>query len=416
MLQFHTYSFDTSVMEIFTGLTRGARITTREKDRLLGNELIDFLRSQRISYTFLPPALLQVVSPEGLTDLEDVMTAGDVCPWTVVQKWAPGRRLWNDYGPTENTVDTSFYLAAWPSNLRSLPIGKPSTNIECYILDPQNNVLPVGCCGELHVSGKQLARGYRNRNELTMEKFPIKLERRMYCTGDLVRYFRDGNMEYIGRVDFQVKIRGFRIELGEIETVALSSKMIVDVVAVTSTLPSGDKCIVLYLVMGLGYNDQEFRTLLSQKLPAFMLPSAIMPMTSFPLNQSGKVDRQKLPPPVFTSTIECEPLETPTEMKVASVWRSVVGVSEIGRNSDFFAVGGHSLQAVRVSAMLREEFSMDITLKQIFEYPVLRDFAQALDDKPLAGGPAIIRLVTRKGLLPLSGAQHRMWLLSQIDD
>jgi amino acid adenylation domain-containing protein len=296
----------------------------------------------------------------------------------------------NSYGPTECTGITAYHRI--PSEIETsaghpVPIGRPIWNTRLYILDGHGEPVPVGVTGEMYIGGAGVARGYVSRPELTEERFladPFSSEpgARMYRTGDLGRWLGDGNIEFVGRSDFQVKIRGFRIELGEIEARLAEHPGVREAVVVAREDTRGEKRLVAYYraeedgVSGA----EQLRTHLSETLPEYMVPAAYVRVESFPRTPSGKLDRRALPVPESDAyaTAGYEAPQGETEMKLAAIWADLLGLERVGRQDNFFSLGGHSLLAVRMVTRLRQRFGLEVTIRDLFMHPVLRDLADAL--------------------------------------
>ncbi|MHC5780000.1 non-ribosomal peptide synthetase, partial [Nostoc sp.] len=252
ILQFASFSFDASVSEIFMALCSGARLCLGTSEELLpGPALIQLLRQQAITHATLPPSALAVLPVEKLPALQAIIVAGEACGSGLVAQWSNGRRFFNAYGPTEVTVCAT--IAECTSSEAQPPIGRAIANTQIYILDRHLQPVPIGVPGELHLGGVGLARGYLNRPDLTAQKFipnPFsqEAEARLYKTGDLARYFPDGNIEFLGRIDDQVKIRGYRIELGEIEAKLAQHPHVRSTVVMARENQLGDKRLVAYIV------------------------------------------------------------------------------------------------------------------------------------------------------------------------
>jgi acyl carrier protein len=289
-------------------------------------------------------------------------------------------QLINTYGPTEGTVVATGYTIPADSNIQhEVPIGKPIAKVQTYVLDANLQPLPIGVAGELHIGGMGVARGYLNRSELTAEKFipnPFSNESdsRLYKTGDLVRYLRDGNIEFIGRIDNQVKIRGFRIELGEIESVLNNHPQINQAVVIVREDISGNKSLVAYVITkNESLTTKQLRELLFEKLPEYMVPAAFVTLDSLPLTPNGKLDKKALPAP-DSSSIQLEnfvPPSNPTEEILATIWENILGVEKVGIHHNFFELGGHSLLATQVISRINQAFSVEITLQSLFEKPTI---------------------------------------------
>jgi len=304
----------------------------------------------------------------------------------------------NTYGPTECTDVVSAYriIPIRPS----IPIGTPVANTCLYVLDDLLRPVPIGVTGELHIGGIQVGAGYLNRPELTAERFipnPFGAGR-LYKTGDLVRWLPDGNLEYLGRLDNQVKIRGFRIELGEIESLLSQHPMVQQAVVVVDG--HGDlKRLVAYVITQAPHpSPDELRDYLAEQLPSYMVPSAFIALPTMPLTPNGKIDRAAL------SSLSAQPSEsqhayvpptTPTEVSLAALWATLLGVERVGIQDDFFDLGGHSLLATQVISRVRTMFGVEVPLRRLFESPTVARFAAYLDLQipvPVQEQPSIPRL------------------------
>jgi acyl-CoA synthetase (AMP-forming)/AMP-acid ligase II/acyl carrier protein len=307
----------------------------------------------------------------------------------------PKTRLINAYGLTEATIDSTYFEATEPLLPdRFVPIGKPLANTEIYLLDTNLEPTPTGVAGELCIGGAGVALGYINRPEITAERFidsPFgDPGSRLYRTGDLARWLPDGNIEFLGRADRQLKIRGFRIEPGEIEAVLERNEGVRAAAVVPWERRPGDvRLIAYYEPTGSAEppDPEVLRDTLAAELPAFMVPSAFISVTAFPLTPNGKVDRAALPQPESVDFADpaAEPLRTEMEFAVAKLWSEVLDVEVAGANDNFFALGGHSLLAARVISRLNSQAGVDLTLRAIFEAPTVNALA-ALVDRRLAEG------------------------------
>ncbi len=318
----------------------------------------------------------------------------------------PKTRLINAYGLTEATIDSTYFEPTEPLLPdRFVPIGKPLANTEIYLLDSNLEPVPTGVAGELCVGGLGVAQGYLNRPDLTAERFVDSPfggpGSRLYRTGDLARWLPDGNIEFLGRADRQVKIRGFRIEPGEVEAL-LERHPAVRAAAVIpwERRPGDTQLIAYYEPSGPEPPDPDvLRDTLAAELPAFMMPSAFISVTAFPLTPNGKVDRAALPQPEsadFANAVS-EPLQTEMEFTVAKLWNEVLDVEVSGANDNFFALGGHSLLAARVISRLNGQAGVDLTLRAIFEAPTVGALASLIDRRLAEGasndsGPTLKRI------------------------
>ncbi|SEN19156.1 non-ribosomal peptide synthase domain TIGR01720/amino acid adenylation domain-containing protein [Stigmatella aurantiaca] len=414
VLQFSSLGFDASVWEMFSALLSGAHLVLASKEALMpGAPLQELLQAQAITTATLTPSVLMQLEPGSLPSLETVAAAGEACTPELVGRWKPGRRFINAYGPTEVTIcatQNSQVEAARPTIGRALP------NVQVYVLDEAQRVVPVGVAGELCVGGAGLARGYLGRAELTAERFipnPYSEEpgARLYRTGDRVRWLENGELEFLGRMDFQVKLRGFRIELEEVEAALSQQAGLSEVVVVVREDVPGVKRLVAYVV-GAGKqpapSSEALRSALKQKLPEYMVPSAFVRLEALPLALTGKVDRKALPAPDW-NTLEPEreyvAPQTPVEKELAAIWAKVLRLERVGRHDNFFLLGGDSIIGMQILARAHQA-GLRFTSKQLFQHPTLAALAplvtqaRDLDDQGVITG--------RVSLTPI---QH--WFLEQ---
>jgi amino acid adenylation domain-containing protein len=426
VLQKTPFSFDVSVWEFFWPLMVGARLVmAKPEGHKDPSYLVETIRRENVSTLHFVPSMLQLflehADVESCTSLSRVMCSGEALPAAAARRFRerlPMVGLHNLYGPTEAAVD----VTAWscPAEAPSVvPIGSPIANTRIYLLDNAGQPVPVGVAGELYIAGVQVARGYLNRPSLTAERFvvdPFSTEAgaRMYRTGDLARWLSDGTIEYIGRTDFQVKVRGFRIELGEIESRLLEHEEIREAVVLAREDAAGDKRLVGYYVSGEPVEVEALRAHISANLPEYMVPAAFVHLTAMPLNANGKADRKALPAPegaAFGARVYEAPLGE-TETAVAAVWSDVLGIETIGRADDFFALGGHSLRAVQVISRVRQTLGVDASLGDLFQRPVLAEFARGLDAAGRSNLPPIVPAAP-EDRAALSFSQQRLWFLEQ---
>ena len=387
VLQFSPFSFDASVWETVMALCWGGTLCLARREVMAsGSELLGLLREEGITTVTLPPSVLSVISGEGLPELRTVIAAGEACTKEIVRRWGAGRRFFNAYGPTEATVCASMALCREEDEGEPV-IGRPIDNTQLYVLDRQMELVPVGVPGELHIGGVSLARGYLNRGELTAEKFvvnPYSRERggRLYKTGDLVRYLRDGNIEFLGRIDEQVKVRGFRIELGEIEAVMREHPRIKEGVVVAREDVVGDKRLVGYVVVEGEVDIRELKGYMRERLPEYMVPGVIVEMEGLPVSPSGKVDRKALPVPDGEKLgvgREYVGPRTETEARLVEICMELLGLERVGINDNFFDLGGHSLLATQFISRLRDAFHIDLPLRALFESPTAAELAEKVE-------------------------------------
>jgi non-ribosomal peptide synthetase component F len=333
--------------------------------------------------------ILSEARPEQLKSLRVVVVAGEACTPEVVERHfqcVPEAGLFNEYGPTEGTVwSTVFKCSA--TNSRHISIGKPIPNVQVYILDPRLKPVPIGVAGELYIGGSGIARGYRNRADLTGQRFipdPFsgRPEERLYRTGDLARFLADGNIEFLGRMDHQVKIRGFRIELEEIESL-LSRVPVVEQAVVVARKDDGEERLVAYVVARRGHSPTttDLRDLLSRDLPDYMIPSVFVVLDALPLTPNGKVDRRALPAPDRVRPQLRQAFVAPrnaVEQLLAEIWAEALQVERVGVDDNFLELGGHSILATRLVSQIREILQFELPLRSLFENPTIAQLAQAI--------------------------------------
>jgi acyl carrier protein len=298
--------------------------------------------------------------------------------------------LVNHYGPTEDTVVTTCAAVEIDSqDGKPPPIGRPIANAQTYVLDSLLQPSPIGVAGELHIGGIGLARGYLHQPELTAEKFiphPFSQQpgERLYKTGDLVRYLRNGSIEFLGRNDGQVKIRGFRIELGEIETVLARHPAVRGAVIVAREDELGEKRLVAYVTSRTNPPTiAELREHLKKQMPEYMVPAAFVILEEFPLTPNGKVDRGNLPAPDSGNTMRDEAGAAPvTEIQtaVAGIMASLLGIESVDAEANFFDLGGHSLLGTQLIASIRKEFGINLPLRVVFEAPSVIELSVAVEE------------------------------------
>jgi acyl carrier protein len=297
----------------------------------------------------------------------------------------------NMYGPTETTVWSTVYRLKEPVG-KTIPIGKPIANTQIYILDIYRQLVPVGIPGELCIGGDGVTEGYYNRPELTAEKFidnPFSNEEnsKLYRTGDLAYYRKDGTIEFLGRQDHQVKIRGYRIELGEIETVLSSHEDIREAVVIAREDTPGDVRLVAYVIAQKDSltDIEEIRNYIKGKLPEYMVPSQFLTVESFPLTPNGKIDRKAFPVPsefIFDSVQKDVVLPTnELEIAIASIWQNLLKLPKVGINDNFFDIGGHSLLAVQLHAKLKEAIDSELALTDIFRFSTIKAITEFIENK-----------------------------------
>jgi acyl-coenzyme A synthetase/AMP-(fatty) acid ligase/acyl carrier protein len=358
--------------------------------------LVQTIAEQRITTVHFVPSMLQVLVAErglgGCPDLRRVLCGGEALPAQLPALFFAqcGAELYNQYGPTEATIDVTFDKCERVGAPQSVSIGRPISNTQIYVLDALLQPVGINVAGELHIGGVSLARGYGQRAELTAEKFvPDPLSgvagARLYKTGDLARYRPGGELEYLGRMDQQVKLRGYRIELQEIEEALRRHAGIGEAIVLLHEDVPGSKRLVGYYVAGSQGETprvEELRLFLREKLPEYMVPATLIGIDELPLTPSGKVDRRALPAPEQTAEYSEKSLiapRTPTEERLAEIWKQLLSRDEISINQNFFDLGGHSLLATQVMSRIREAFKIELPLRFIFELPTISSLAAKID-------------------------------------
>ena len=389
LLSVTSLSFDIAGLELFLPLIAGAQVTIAPSDVTAdGFRLAALMQACGATVMQATPAtwrLLLEAGWEGSQSLK-ILCGGEAWPTELASALLPRcASLWNMYGPTETTVWSA--VARIERDQRVL-IGLPIANTTFYVLDRYSQPVPVGVPGELYIGGDGVARGYLNRPELTAERFvadPFSREpaARMYKTGDRVRRLPDGRLEFLGRLDHQVKIRGYRIELGEIEAALRLHPAVQDAVVAARDDGTGDKRLVAYVTASgpASVPTGELRSLLREKLPAYMLPSAFVPLDAFPVTPNGKVDRKALPIPDEPSRDTGDGYvgpRTPMEQLVADVWRQLFNLKQVGVHDNFFDLGGDSLLALQLDREIERATGHDLPMTAIYDAPTVAGMAAIL--------------------------------------
>ena len=404
-------SFVDSVWEIFGPLLQGVQ-TVILPDRVVKDpqQLLHTLATHAVTRIVLVPSLLQALL-EMAADLQHRLptlkywtSSGEALPLDLAQRFLrsmPHSVLLNLYGSSEVAADATYYELRDVSTLTCIPIGRPIANTQVYVLDQHMQLLPAGVPGELYVAGDGLARGYFNRPELTAARFvpnPFSTEpgARLYKTGDRARFFADGTLEYLGRLDFQVKLRGFRIELGEIETVLGKHPAVGRAVVTLREDVPGDRRLVAYLTLR---NEQtatlaELQQHAMNHLPDYMVPAAFVLVEAFPLTPNNKVDRRALPAPEPTPRPGEHPYVAPTsalQRQLVQIWEELLQVRPIGIKDDFFALGGHSLLAARMVNQVERICGKKLALATLFAGATI-DYLAGVLMQPASENTSRVRL------------------------
>ncbi|MFF5437209.1 amino acid adenylation domain-containing protein [Streptomyces achromogenes] len=384
VLQYLSPGFDAAVGDIWPALVSGATLVLApETSALAPDDLAVLLRDARITHLALPTAVLAGLPARELPALDVLIVGGEAVDETLVARWAPGRRMFNMYGPTEATVAAT---GSGPLGGEGRPpIGRPIAGARVYVLDERLEPVPAGCPGELYIAGAGVARGYHGRPELTADRFlpcPYGPDGdRMYRTGDRVRWRADGQLEYLGRGDGQFKLRGLRIEAGEVEA-ALSRHPGVRAaaVAVREDRP-GARRLVGYLVPAGPLDPAEVRELARGILPEAMVPSALVVLDALPLTPHGKLDRRALPAPPEGREDEADLPGSPAEETLRALFAEVLGLERIGARASFFDRGGDSIMALQLVSRARKA-GLELTSREVFLHPTAAGLAAVA--RPLA--------------------------------
>ncbi|MFF2073697.1 non-ribosomal peptide synthase/polyketide synthase [Kitasatospora sp. NPDC058162] len=421
VLQFSSPSFDASVLELFCSVLAGATLVVPPDGPWLGAELAAVLDEHRITHALIPPAALATVPAGAGRHLRTLIVGAEACPAELVDRWAPGRRMINSYGPTEATI-----VATWTGPLSAgtgtPTIGAALPHTRAYLLDARMRPQPAGVEGELYIGGEGVARGYLGRPGLTAARFTADPfgppGARLYRTGDRARWTADGQLEFLGRVDRQVKIRGFRIEPGEVEAALRAQPGVDQAVVVVREDEPGHPRLVGYATPADPARAPEpaaLRAALAAALPAHLVPAAVVVLPALPLTPQLKVDQRALPAPARPGAVEPLAPRTGRERALAAVWAEVLGVDAVGVHEDFFDLGGDSILAARVLARIAERLGARLTLRDVFTARTVAALAPLLDDRPADRAPEPIPPAPRGGPLPASSAQRRLWFLNDLD-
>ncbi|MEJ2140407.1 MAG: amino acid adenylation domain-containing protein, partial [Gammaproteobacteria bacterium] len=392
LLAVTTLCFDISVLELLLPLTTGGTVVVATRDESVdGYALGELLHSAQITVMQATPATWRMLLQsdwQGSHGLK-ILCGGEALDRELARQLHEiSAGVWNMYGPTETTIWSSCHLYKPTDSVIS--VGKPIANTQFYILDNQQRPVPAGVSGELYIGGDGVARGYRDRPELSSERFlvnPFRSGERMYRTGDLARFLKNGEVQVLGRTDFQVKLRGYRIELGEIEAAMQSRGDIKQAVVALREDSPGDQRLVGYLTTDEAANEFDTNALrqhLYETLPQYMVPSTYMILDEIPLTPNGKVNRKALPAPDWGAEQEYVAPETPLEKQLAEIWQAVLQIEKIGTQDNFFVLGGHSLLATQLVARIRHAMNIELPLMYIFDYPSIAALATAVEAFRLA--------------------------------
>jgi amino acid adenylation domain-containing protein len=396
ILQFASLSFDASIFEIAMWLRVGGTIHVATQSVLVpGPEFIALMERRAITNVTLPPSVLSVLPDSGLPALRTIVVAGEACPTDIVERWASGRRLFNAYGPTESTVWATYSECAAAGGRPD--IGHPISNCQVYLLDEYFQPQTFGVAGELFIGGVGVARGYNGKPALTALTFvPDPFGElpgcRLYRSGDIAYYKREGNIVFCGRADHQVKIRGFRIEAGEIEAALSQHTNVREAVVLAQEDDKGNRRLVAYIVAREkpAPAASDLRVSLRERLAEFMIPAVFVVVDEFPHTLNGKVDRAKLhktEPGKTERLADYVAPKTRMERAIAAIWQEALRVQRVGSNDNFFDLGGHSLLLLQVHGQIRKMLERELAIVDMFKYPTVNSLAEYLSrhERPLSG-------------------------------
>jgi amino acid adenylation domain-containing protein len=425
------FTFDVSVMHMFSSLTTGARLFVIpeefKKDPLV---LWRFIHENKIDILNIVPAFMKAILggiEKNKIAFKYLFVGGDVFDAELYEKLRETFKadaIMNIYGPTETTINAALYPCEDLNSMDSIPIGKPLMNYRAYILDSRLRMAPVGAVGELYIGGAGVTRGYLNRPELTAEKFifysPDRggAPERLYRTGDRVCWLPDGNIRFLGRGDQQVKVRGFRIQLEEIEKRLLAMEEVKETVITIKEDEAGDKYLCAYVTTHRPVTINQLKECLAEDLPRYMIPSYIYCIETIPLSSSGKVDMRRLKEAELKVQGEYVPPSTAVERKLVDIWSEILGMEPggISVDVDFFQVGGHSLKATILISKIHKEFDVKMELIKLFRKPTIRGLAAHVEKEAGKNVFTSIEPAPKQDYYPLSSAQKRLFFICRFDN
>ncbi|GAA4525583.1 non-ribosomal peptide synthetase [Amycolatopsis samaneae] len=392
VLQLSAIGFDAIVSELYMALLAGATLVLPDAGSMPPRVTLgDALRRWRITHLTVSPSVL--AAEEDLPDtLETFLTGGEALPAATVDRWSPGRRVIQAYGPTETTICSTMSAPLSPGH-DQVPLGGPIHNVRHYVLDAYLQPVPPGVVGELYITGVGLARGYLGRPGLTAERFvasPFAPGERMYRSGDLFRWTREGQLLFAGRIDAQVKVRGYRVEPAEIEAVLAEHPEVAQVAVAVHRDGPGDKRLVAYFVPSAeataegGDLASALRELAAERLPEYMMPAAFVPLDRMPLTPNGKLDHRALRAPDFGGMSSRREPATAMEARLCALFAEVLGLERVGPDDSFFELGGDSIISMQLSARARRK-GLELSPWQVFEEKTPERLAAVVKELPAEG-------------------------------
>ncbi len=399
LLAVTTLSFDIAVLELYGPLLCGGTVVLASRAAASdAQQLIELIDQHAVTIMQATPATWRMLVAAGWRGRSPfrALCGGEPLPRELASALLERvSQLWNMYGPTETCVWSTCAQITTEllDQATHIPIGRPIANTQCYVLDAQQQPLPVGAIGELYIGGCGVARAYHERPELTAQRFiadpfASSANARMYRTGDLARFRSDGTLECLGRIDQQIKLRGYRIELGEIEAVLLAHPDVAQALVVVRPTTDQDAVLVAYVIPAAPtFSAETLRHYVAQQLPRYMLPSAIMPLDTWPLTPNGKIDRQALPQP-WTDQPAPQLARDAVELQLQHIWAKVLG-HQLGIHDHFLEHGGHSLAAIRFMALVQPLAQQPLPLTSLYQAPTIAEFAQLLRQQPSQWSPVV---------------------------
>ncbi|QKT08193.1 non-ribosomal peptide synthase/polyketide synthase [Gordonia sp. X0973] len=430
VLAFASPSFDASVLEYLLATVSGAALVYRPSDAVGGDALQRVIADGGVTHGFLTPSVVASLDPHAWPTLRALFVGGEAVPRSLVAGWSQ-HRLQNLYGPTETTIGITISAPLVPGE--PVVLGAPLDGVGLAVLDERLRPVPLGFPGELYVYGNALSRGYLDRPGLTADRFvanPLGADGdRMYRTGDVVAWHRDGAgrlvLRYRGRNDDQIKLRGLRIELGEIEAAigaldGVGSAVVVGVREDGGIAESGENVVAslaAYVVgePGAAVTGETVRERLGAALPSHLVPATVTVIDDLPLTPVGKLDRGALPAPEVARSGEFIEPATDAERAVAATVAELLGLDRVGATDSFFSLGGNSLSAARLAARLADALGHAVSVRDVFDEPTVRGLAGLTAGAANSALPPISRVEPLPEVVPLSSAQQRMWFINRFD-
>jgi tyrocidine synthetase III len=424
VLQLFSFSFDGFIASLFTPLVSGATVfllnNYEAKDPIA---IKNCIATHKITHMIIVPtlytSLLEVLPEVDAQSLRMITLAGEKIGLNHITKSMeinPNIEIINEYGPTENSIATTICRNVSIENMIS--IGRPIANNRLYIVNENNELLPIGKSGELCISGEGLAKGYLNLPDLTSKKFvdnPFEPGEKMYKTGDLVKWLPDGSIAFLGRMDNQVKIRGFRIELDEIESYLLAYEVIDEAVVTVREDHDGSKYLCAYIVSKSSISLDQLREYLSKRIPEYMIPSFFTQVDIMPITINGKVDKNALPDPkVNRMAIKYVAPTNETEKMLIEIWNNILNVDNIGIKDHFFHLGGQSLKAANLITKINKSFNIEFPLHEVFNHPTVEEQAHYIKYAKEVQYENIEK-IPEKAYYPTSPAQKRLYVINQLE-